>query len=262
MDRWEMHQPQERRRLYRGFQPCDGLVYSCPPAKGHLGTPNDPVAEDRGVLSLLCWPSVSSYLVLQYIYLRKLSNALSACVCAAGRVYSNIALDYLGDATYAVSKTYIWALAELTCVLIVFCMPAIPKVFSNDSKTPWVTRVMGSLRSWTRLLSLVAGRRKTSSKKQSAWQSRQDQDSDQGQQVSLDEVKLMNEQAQLGSVTISRADLDPYQTYEGSGDIFKTTETHLEEQSLPDLATDPGISQRYHQDHNAAVWEQGLPARH
>jgi len=138
-------------------------------------------------------------------------------------------------------------------VLIVFCMPAIPKVFSNDSKTPWVTRVMCSLRSWTRLPSLVTGRRKTSSREQSAWQWRQDQDSDRGQQVSLDEVKLVNEQAQSGSVTISRADLDPYQTYEGSGDIFKTTETHLEEQSLPNLATDPGISQRYYQDHNAAV---------
>lgn len=167
----------------------------------------------------------------------------------------------MGDATYAVSKTYIWALAELTCVLIVFCMPAIPKAFSSDPKNSWVTRVVGSLRSWTRLPTLGNGSRKTSAREQSAWQWRQGQDSDQVQQVSLDEIKLVHEQAPAGSVTVVRADLDPYQTFHGGSGIFKTTETHLEEQSLPNL-TSPGSAQGYYPGHESASWNHGPPGQH
>lgn len=84
-------------------------------------------------------------------------NVRSACVCAAGRVYSTATLDYLGDVTYGVSKTSIWAMAENTCVLIVFCMPAIPKAFSGiDLKR--VMGVLSSLSSWTRLKTLRSRR--------------------------------------------------------------------------------------------------------
>lgn len=262
MGRWEMHQPQTPRHFYRDFQPRDGLIYSGPATKGHLDTPNDPVAEAWCLVYLLCGYSVSSHphLHLVHLVVKKYLKPTSACVCAAGRVYSIVSLEYKGDATYGVSKTYIWALAELTCVLIVFCTPAIPKAFSSDPKISWVTRVTGYMKSWTRLPSLGIGSRKTSSREESAWQWREGLESDQGQQVSLDEVKLVPGQAPAGSVTVVKADLDPYQTFHSSSGIFKTTETHLEEQSLPIVAS-PGSAQGYYQGHSSS-WKQGQPGQH
>ncbi|KAI1502976.1 hypothetical protein F5X99DRAFT_417552 [Biscogniauxia marginata] len=51
------------------------------------------------------------------------------------------------DWTYTMSKMSLWSLAELTCGFMVFCVPAIPKIFI-DSK--FLSRVVNSLRSQVR----------------------------------------------------------------------------------------------------------------
>lgn len=140
----------------------------------------------------------------------------SACVCAAGRVYSTATLDYLGDTTYGVSKTALWSLAETTCVLVVFCMPALPKAFSRVDMDNVLDK-LASLRSWSRLKSL--GSRRTSQDKSGGydWPARTtgSEENDelkaypigQGDRytveaLTLAEVKLVQEQrAKLGTST-------------------------------------------------------------
>ncbi|KAI8633017.1 hypothetical protein F5Y19DRAFT_471275 [Xylariaceae sp. FL1651] len=83
------------------------------------------------------------------------SVGLLACVSAAGRVAPTIenyypkSLAETYDSSYIISQLFLWVIAEQTCVLLVFCVPAIPKVFAQDSLGG---RLLRSLRSWTRLL--------------------------------------------------------------------------------------------------------------
>lgn len=51
------------------------------------------------------------------------------------------------DTLYAIASVALWCLAEMTCMILVFCIPAIPKAFSEDHI---LGRVVTSLRSWTR----------------------------------------------------------------------------------------------------------------
>ncbi|KAI1773207.1 hypothetical protein F4818DRAFT_423571 [Hypoxylon cercidicola] len=77
------------------------------------------------------------------------SVGILACACAAGRVYSIFTLDYYGDATYHGTDTFMWALAETTCVFLVFCIPGFPKALGVAMGS--LTKLAGSVRSWTRL---------------------------------------------------------------------------------------------------------------
>ncbi|KAI1824651.1 hypothetical protein F4861DRAFT_504997 [Xylaria intraflava] len=76
------------------------------------------------------------------------SIGILACVGAAGRVVSTAMTDYFGEATYGLSAVALFGLMEIACVTIVFCIPAIPKVFVESTL---VSRITGSMRSWTRL---------------------------------------------------------------------------------------------------------------
>lgn len=177
----------------------------------------------------------------------------SACVCAAGRVYSTVTLDYLGDATYEVSKTFIWALAELTCVLVVFCLPAIPKAF-NGPRLALLGPLMASLRSWTRLRSL-GGTRKASKDKYSPWAGRQALD----REGNLEEVKLVG--GGVGPTTnVGRGpDLDHAQ--HGSSGIFKTTETQVVQQCVPEPSTCYQLD-TYYQGTYVAAWADSNTSHH
>ncbi|KAI1088162.1 hypothetical protein F5B19DRAFT_472463 [Rostrohypoxylon terebratum] len=55
------------------------------------------------------------------------SVGMLATVCAIGRLASTFAIDYSGDATYTVAPVLLWTFPEVTCVLLVFCMPSLPK---------------------------------------------------------------------------------------------------------------------------------------
>lgn len=85
------------------------------------------------------------------------SVGLLATVCAAGRVAATFAIEYEGDATYTVSPVLMWALPEVTCVLLVFCLPTVPKTFGDQGP---LFKVVSYVRSWTRLPS--SGSRKLS----------------------------------------------------------------------------------------------------
>lgn len=169
----------------------------------------------------------------------------SACVCAAGRVYSTVTLDYLGDATYEVSKTFIWALAELTCVLVVFCLPAIPKAFSGP-KLALVGPFVASLRSWTRWRSF-GGTHKASKDEQSAWAGLQVLD----RNDSLEEAKLVG--GGIGPTTVVARGPCLDHAQHGSSGIFKTTETHVVQQCVPGSSIGYQLDP-YYQGSHVAAW--------
>ncbi|KAK0610051.1 hypothetical protein B0T17DRAFT_545794 [Bombardia bombarda] len=56
------------------------------------------------------------------------SIGILTIVCAIGRVYANHQLQYVGhdggvvDTNYGLAALYLWAVSELTCVLLVFSM--------------------------------------------------------------------------------------------------------------------------------------------
>ncbi|KAI1264506.1 hypothetical protein F5Y18DRAFT_436892 [Xylariaceae sp. FL1019] len=76
------------------------------------------------------------------------SVGLLAVVSAAGRTYATVTLDYEGDVTYGVSVNLLRGFAELTTVLIVFCITAVPKAIGESRM---ITNIIHSIRSWTRL---------------------------------------------------------------------------------------------------------------
>ncbi|KAK0609906.1 hypothetical protein B0T17DRAFT_500829 [Bombardia bombarda] len=68
------------------------------------------------------------------------SLGLVALTCAAGHVYANYVLNHAiqigdGDTTFNFSKAFFWGFSELTCVLLVFYVTAIPKVFRRNRST-------------------------------------------------------------------------------------------------------------------------------
>ncbi|KAI1141346.1 hypothetical protein F5Y05DRAFT_423182 [Hypoxylon sp. FL0543] len=67
-----------------------------------------------------------------------------ACVSAAFRVAATVEYSKSLDWTYAISKVALWCLAELTCLYMVFCIPTIPRAFSDSS---FIRKIINSLKS-------------------------------------------------------------------------------------------------------------------
>jgi uncharacterized membrane protein len=59
------------------------------------------------------------------------SVGILAVVSAAGRSYTAFTMDYVGDVLYDVANTNMWILGESTCLIVVFCIPTIPKLFGE-----------------------------------------------------------------------------------------------------------------------------------
>ncbi|KAI1325532.1 hypothetical protein F5Y16DRAFT_401249 [Xylariaceae sp. FL0255] len=55
-----------------------------------------------------------------------------ACLAAIFRLYATIIFYNSDDEVYTGSAMYLWALAEMTCLFLVFCVPAIPKAFAGN----------------------------------------------------------------------------------------------------------------------------------
>lgn len=78
-------------------------------------------------------------------------NNYSVIASAAGRLYTIVTLDYLGDITkpfnmsYKYSQTLHWTLSEVTGIFLVFCVPALPKIFAESSV---ISRITASWHSW------------------------------------------------------------------------------------------------------------------
>ncbi|KAI0023352.1 hypothetical protein F4780DRAFT_77269 [Xylariomycetidae sp. FL0641] len=73
------------------------------------------------------------------------SLGLAACIAAAGRIYAVAELDYYGDTTYDASSAFVWGVGELTCGLMICCVPAAPKAFSESKLLSRIARSVGSL---------------------------------------------------------------------------------------------------------------------
>ncbi|KAI0402418.1 hypothetical protein F4802DRAFT_368299 [Xylaria palmicola] len=74
------------------------------------------------------------------------SVGIIACASAAGRAYYTVTLDFGGDVTYEASPAFLFGHAEMTTVLMVFCIPSVPKAFEGSRLIAFWT---ASLRSWT-----------------------------------------------------------------------------------------------------------------
>ena len=57
-------------------------------------------------------------------------------------------LDYKGDTAYDACINTLWGFAEMTGVMVVFCAPTLPKVFSGPGT---FTRLVSTLRTWSRI---------------------------------------------------------------------------------------------------------------
>lgn len=63
-------------------------------------------------------------------------------------------MDYPKDTTkpfntaYKYSQASLWGLSEITCIFLVFCVPALPKLFEGQTNSSWFT---ASWRSWMRI---------------------------------------------------------------------------------------------------------------
>ncbi|KAI0101050.1 hypothetical protein GGR51DRAFT_563698 [Nemania sp. FL0031] len=76
------------------------------------------------------------------------SVGLIACASAAGRAYYTVTLDFEGDVTYEATPTFLFGYAEMTTVLMVFCIPSIPKAFQEN---PIINTLFAWIRRWTRV---------------------------------------------------------------------------------------------------------------
>ncbi|GAW11907.1 hypothetical protein ANO14919_012600 [Xylariales sp. No.14919] len=55
-----------------------------------------------------------------------------AIVSAAFRVHASVRFFRSKDKTYLVSSVALWGIAELTCGILIYCMPSIPKIFRHS----------------------------------------------------------------------------------------------------------------------------------
>lgn len=73
---------------------------------------------------------------------------------AVGRLYASVTMDYEDgtvspvNTTYKLSQTFLWVMSEVTCTFLVFCVPALPKLFSEQGI---ISRITASWRFWTPL---------------------------------------------------------------------------------------------------------------
>ncbi|KAI8625017.1 hypothetical protein F5Y19DRAFT_480069 [Xylariaceae sp. FL1651] len=76
------------------------------------------------------------------------SVGIIACASAAGRAYYTVTLQFGGDVTYEASPAFLFGFAEMTTVLMVFCIPSVPKALEEISL---ITNFLALFRQWTRL---------------------------------------------------------------------------------------------------------------
>lgn len=86
-------------------------------------------------------------------------------------------------------------LAEMTCALLVFCVPSAPKAFAQVTWTAWATEFAAILRSWTR----IGTRNQSADSARATWvdvnQSREYECLEEGDQIQL---KIAANRAGLG----------------------------------------------------------------
>ncbi|KAI0110923.1 hypothetical protein GGR51DRAFT_510532 [Nemania sp. FL0031] len=69
----------------------------------------------------------------------------SGVVSAIARLAASVEYVRTRDAIYKASEVSLWAIAEMTCAFLVFCVPSIPRAFAGKGV---LTRIAASMRSW------------------------------------------------------------------------------------------------------------------
>ncbi|KAK5634677.1 hypothetical protein RRF57_010390 [Xylaria bambusicola] len=72
---------------------------------------------------------------------------LLTIIAGGFKVDASVHLYLDDDKTYQTSAVAVWAIAELTCVLLVYCVPSIPKIFKDSGIS---IRLPSSFVSWLR----------------------------------------------------------------------------------------------------------------
>ncbi|CAI6088061.1 unnamed protein product [Clonostachys chloroleuca] len=72
---------------------------------------------------------------------------IATCIFAGGRVYKTSTVHKAIDRLYNVPIIILWGLGESTLAMVVFCVPAIPKLFSGQSSGV-LSKFKASLQSW------------------------------------------------------------------------------------------------------------------
>ncbi|KAI1334387.1 hypothetical protein F5Y15DRAFT_420915 [Xylariaceae sp. FL0016] len=57
---------------------------------------------------------------------------IGACISAAARLADTVEFAHSSDTVYRLSGMYLWALVEMTCLFLVFCITAAPKAFKIE----------------------------------------------------------------------------------------------------------------------------------
>lgn len=70
----------------------------------------------------------------------------SASLVGAGRLTRSVMYYLSNDNLYNVSSVFLWCTAELSIAFLVFCLPAVPKVFSTDK---WIKKSTTRPYSWS-----------------------------------------------------------------------------------------------------------------
>ncbi|CAJ2509479.1 Uu.00g145050.m01.CDS01 [Anthostomella pinea] len=75
-----------------------------------------------------------------------ISLVFSVGVAFSGRVYAVLKIEFVGDTTYTGSPAFLWAISELTCGLLICCVPAAPKAFKESTL---LAKISSTIQSWT-----------------------------------------------------------------------------------------------------------------
>ena len=93
-------------------------------------------------------PTLITYPHLQAVHRILIGDVVySTVVCSCFRLAASVDYYHSNDSTYTIAPLSLWALAEMTCIFLVSCMPAAPKVF-RDSK--WIKKLLDMMKSLTR----------------------------------------------------------------------------------------------------------------
>ncbi|KAJ8131920.1 hypothetical protein O1611_g1703 [Lasiodiplodia mahajangana] len=66
-----------------------------------------------------------------------------ALISAIARAVATVTFVNSDDKTFTISAVYLWVLAEMTCTLLAFCAPTIPKAYANRDKiVKFMSRLM------------------------------------------------------------------------------------------------------------------------
>ncbi|KAI0509535.1 hypothetical protein F5B22DRAFT_648961 [Xylaria bambusicola] len=164
------------------------------------------------------------------------SIGLLVVATATGRVYANTMLRYVneGDTNYGFTPLYLWAFSEVSCVLLVFNAPALPKAINNS----WIgTRLIPRIDSWI----------KVSSWKQSGGNTQSPKPWPHGGKAANDNpYREMDDQSQEIELSKNGAALDSQYALD-DGTILRHTEFQTREDTISQSSNNPrDISMNQH----------------